>query len=265
MTHPIDDLPAYLAGDLDAAEQRRIEAHLETCAACRAELARLEEAYVALVESLPAEEPPAHVWERIERRVAAASPDRSVARPDRGAGPQAVERTPRDARPGREVRTPAPPAGRAAPPPGRRAPVRAGLWTSLALAASLVVAAVGVLWGVDQRQAFEALQAEQTEITRFLAREGVTARTLPIGSTQYAGTVLFGPGDRALVVMRDAPPPRQSYQAWGIAEGAVTSLGVIDARALEVPTGAFEQIAVSLEPAGGSASPTNVLGGVPTS
>ena len=36
--HPRDDLAAYALGALDAPEQRVVEAHVERCALCRAEV-----------------------------------------------------------------------------------------------------------------------------------------------------------------------------------------------------------------------------------
>jgi anti-sigma-K factor RskA len=79
------------------------------------------------------------------------------------------------------------------------------------------------------------------------------------------GAVLYRADGTALVVMRDAPGPGRSLQAWGVAAGAVTSLGAFEGRVLEVPTEGFEAVAISLEPLGGSATPTDVLGAAPRS
>lgn len=139
------------------------------------------------------------------------------------------------------------------------------MWSALALAASLTVAATGLLWGWDQRQNLVELRAEQEQITQWLAAPVVAVRTFATNDGMHGGTVLFRSDGPALVVMRDLPPPRQSYQAWGIGADGVVSLGVLEDRTLEVPSEGFAQIAVSLEPAGGSLTPTTVLGGVPTS
>jgi anti-sigma factor RsiW len=45
-----ETLDSYLDGELDANEHSRIEAHLETCAACCAELEALQELFAALKE-----------------------------------------------------------------------------------------------------------------------------------------------------------------------------------------------------------------------
>ena len=51
--HPIDDLSAFLDGELVPAERERVEAHLATCERCREELAELSQT-VGLLRRLPA-------------------------------------------------------------------------------------------------------------------------------------------------------------------------------------------------------------------
>ncbi len=50
-THPIDDLAAYALGILDPAEEHVVAAHLDVCAACRAEQSRLAETAWTVAES----------------------------------------------------------------------------------------------------------------------------------------------------------------------------------------------------------------------
>jgi len=50
---------------LDAAEARALEAHLSTCAECRAELAELQRAVSGIGLNAIAEEPPAHLRHRV--------------------------------------------------------------------------------------------------------------------------------------------------------------------------------------------------------
>lgn len=52
--HDLDELSAYALGSLDAEESARVEAHLESCAGCRSELAELRQATDAL-DRLPVE------------------------------------------------------------------------------------------------------------------------------------------------------------------------------------------------------------------
>ena len=255
MNHPYDDLTPYLLDELDAAEQKRVEEHLATCAACREELESLDETFVAMVERLPSEPPPPRVWEAIAQRTGVESEARAPA--PFGPIAERVDRDdePRSASEGADATTVPPPAE-------RRAPTR---WGALTMAAAIVVAATSVLWGWEQRQSYLEVRAEQTQITRWLTRPDVQARSFATADGAHGGTVLFQSDGRALVVMRDTAPPRQSYQAWGIGADGAVSLGVLGDRTLEVPAEGFEQIAVSLEPAGGSPAPTTVLGGVPTS
>ncbi|OPZ84364.1 MAG: hypothetical protein BWY76_01872 [bacterium ADurb.Bin429] len=68
-------LPIYSVDGLSARDRGRVEAHLAGCAACRAELDALAHA-TALVERLPAPEPPVNLWAGI----AAATVQRRAAR-----------------------------------------------------------------------------------------------------------------------------------------------------------------------------------------
>lgn len=65
-------LHAYADGELDAAEAKAVEAHLETCAACRAELAGIRELKAALRTLDFSEVAPDGLAAVIRRRVAAA-------------------------------------------------------------------------------------------------------------------------------------------------------------------------------------------------
>jgi anti-sigma factor RsiW len=75
----VHDLTAAYALDaLDPGEQRAYEQHLAACEACRAELARLQEAAGALAYGAPAPPPPAALRERI---LDAAAGERAVVVP----------------------------------------------------------------------------------------------------------------------------------------------------------------------------------------
>jgi anti-sigma factor RsiW len=66
-------LPWYVTGRLDEAEAAQVEAHLDGCAECRAEL-RFEERLEAEVARLPLEVEAG--WERMRRRIEADRPER---------------------------------------------------------------------------------------------------------------------------------------------------------------------------------------------
>ena len=60
--HPEGDLVAYLQGELEASDRDRVAAHVESCAACRDEVAAFESVVRALKRSWP--EPPEVHWGR---------------------------------------------------------------------------------------------------------------------------------------------------------------------------------------------------------
>lgn len=72
MQHPaVETLVAHASGHLDAALRVVIEAHLDLCAACRAELAALAQPGGRLLRDSPTPEggPPAALWARLEARL----------------------------------------------------------------------------------------------------------------------------------------------------------------------------------------------------
>jgi len=68
--HPqyADAIAAYALNALDAAEARALEAHLATCAECRAELAELRRAVNGIGLNAIAEEPPSHLRAKVVNR-----------------------------------------------------------------------------------------------------------------------------------------------------------------------------------------------------
>lgn len=64
------NLVAYAAGDLKPDRQRRVEAHLQTCAACRQEVEAIR-AGIALTRDLPLLKAPDDLWQRIEPKLEA--------------------------------------------------------------------------------------------------------------------------------------------------------------------------------------------------
>jgi hypothetical protein len=276
--HPLDELAPYLLGELDPIARAAVDGHLDRCASCRAELARLSDGFVAAVEALPPTPPSDGVWDAIAGRVAAERQHVPVAAPHRA--PEASAATPGAAR------------GRSRRAAGPHRPA----WAAGGLVASLALAAVLGVWGASQRQvaldlraelaaaravaasrateraqeiaALEALVGaladEQAHVARWLSDADVAIATIA-GDGGALGAVLYRVDGAALVVMRDAPGPGRSLQAWGVADGAVTSLGAFEGRVLEVSSEGFEAVAISLEPLGGSATPTEVLGAAPRS
>ena len=236
--HPQQDrLPAYLLGELDAATQASIEAHLATCEACRATLARLDDAYVASIETLDAPAPPTSAWSAIAARTGHAG----------------------------GTTTPAP------SPPPRQVP----RWLAAGWAATAIVAAVLGVWGVQQRatsiataDALATLEArvavleavastvqaradglvtEQGRLVRWLARDDVATRRLPVADDGISrGAVLFLPDRRALVTLRVPPAEGETHAVWGVSDdGSSDLLASFVTRTVEVEAARYDALLVA--------------------
>lgn len=260
MKHPRDELAPYLLGELSDAEVEALERHLAFCDACRGELHALGEGLTVLVDGLSAEAPPEGAWQAIAARV------RGDAHAGDGPAVDAAAAPPKDAlreEPGESRAAPAAPQPAAAPgrdvAAARRAP-RAAPWTTWALAAILVLAAGALWWGWTGRSALRAVEQEQTVVARWLARDDVVVRSLPMRDGGPLGSVLVLPDGRALLVLAAEPPEDRVYQAWGIGGDRTVSLGVVQDRVTEYRVDPFERFWLSLEPPGGSEQPTDILG-----
>ena len=64
-----ENIPAYALGALSPEEAAALKTHLQTCAACRAELARYQQIEDGLLTALPPRQPPARVRRNLERQL----------------------------------------------------------------------------------------------------------------------------------------------------------------------------------------------------
>jgi anti-sigma-K factor RskA len=229
--HPIDDLAAYVLDAVDdPGEREAIEEHLAGCEPCRQLLAEDEATLSCLVAD---EVPPAAVWAAIDVRTG-------------GAVPRVV--VPVEFGPVRAVPSTAP-----APPRGLRRRRLVGLVA--AAAALLAAVAVGP-------QVLEAGRGGGP------APSGdVAGRTLGV-LTDRDGTevarVTEGPDGAAVELVGAAALPRgRTYQLWRIDGGRPVSLGLLgDGTDDEVPVtlpAGTRRVAISNEPAGGSAFPSGLM------
>lgn len=219
-THPHDDLAVYALDALEPDERAAIDAHLEGCAACRAEL----DGYQATLGRMTVpEEPPDHVWEGISRQIGTA---------------------------------PAPVVGL-----DERRPDRSRLFLAAAAAVVVVVGlgAVAIGFGGDGGSTSVSEAAEQaaddpdsTLVELTGASGDVAARVVVTDDADY-------------VVFDDLPAldDELTYQLWRTDEGSPVSLGLLGdatqgATRLNVPED-VATFAVSREPAGGSARPTDIV------
>ena len=147
----------------------------------------------------------------------------------------------------------------APPQPVRRA------WQSWLVAATLLVAATGFWWGVQQRQSYVHLREQQQQVADWLSHSDVAAHQLLNAQGERLGSVLTLPSGRALFVLHEPPPAGSNYQAWGQQGDTRVTLGASNSSVLEIPYSGFDIIGVDLEFSDGEAQPSRPLGHVPIS
>jgi anti-sigma-K factor RskA len=253
---------AYAVDALTGDEARQAEAHLEVCAACRAELAQLREVLADLVAPV---EPPAAMRDS----VLAALDD--------------VEQLPPAAAPAAPLRALPDPAGRpevAAPATGddelaqrrtrrgaRRTPSR---WLpAVAAAAAAVLVAAAALGGWTalrwRDQAQQAQQAAAAVAQIAAAPDAVTVAASGGGAGWGSARVVASAslGEAVIVPTGVEPAPRGStWQLWWVTgEQAPRPAGLLSGpdgspEVLEGAADGATAVAVTLEPAGGSSAPT---------
>jgi len=217
-----DELAAYALGALEPHEAAAVEGHLVDCARCRAELARLAPAVERLPASVAPADPPRELRRRIMDAVeadAAGAPETSPPR-----RPPALRRRER-------------PAWRSRPALG------------LALAATL---ALGFLGGAALRGGDGAPQR-------------TTVRAQALTPAPVRAALVGGDGSWRLEVARLPPlPAGRVYEAWirsarGLAPSTLFVLSRDGRARVPLPDGlrAGEEVLVTREPAGGSATPSS--------
>jgi anti-sigma factor RsiW len=225
--HPTEDLPAYALGALEAHEREVIAAHLETCAVCTGDLAQFEDAlYEAAAIGVVNVEPPADLRTRIVARHRGARASSATSWGDRIVA-------------------------------FLRSPVPAAIPIALAL---LLVVALGVVGGTRQ-------QADTYARALAGVAEGRVVALAPTGVNPDARAAVVIPtqGSPYLIVRLPAPPTGKAWEAWVLKPGSsgpvavpagTTDRGDVFTLSLTVPLGAGDGVAITLEPASGSAQPT---------
>ncbi len=232
--HVSDLIPAYALDCLDGEEMAQVAEHLQLCQECRAELRAYQSVVDQLPLAIPQVEPSQQVKAALLRRV------EQVPSPEEK--PSAWVRF----KNGFKVATPA--------------------WglASLALVAVLLFSNLA-LW---------------RQVSQLQANPGATAlRVVNLAGTDFAPDasgiiVISQDGEHGTLVVDDLPDlgPGNQYQLWLIQDGQRTSGGVFSVKqggyAAKViyapqPLVDFGSFGVTIEPAGGSPSPTGekVLGG----
>ena len=226
-----ENIPAYALGALDAEDVRALESHLQTCEACRIELADYRALSESLLMATPAQNPPASLRRRLQRRLPSAQKTSS---------PRFV---------------------------WSFGQIAMGLALMLLLA--LNVSSYIQIQSLQRQQAQLANQLQNGQtILAMLAYPNT--QTLPIKADNIAGTLLIDKElNTAMIIVWGLPQldASQTYQAWLIdPQGKRTSAGIFRPQPDQPFTSAalfsaddltnFIGIGVTIEPAEGSDQPT---------
>jgi anti-sigma factor RsiW len=255
-------LGAYALDAIDADEALAIEAHLAECPRCRAEVDVHFEMAGAIGNTV--ESPPAGLWDRIADRLAApAGLDESPPMPNLGSGHAATASGPSAGESAKVVELADARANQAA----RSSKAVMRVSAVVAAAAVVVISILAVnLSRVDNRvgqiQSAFGGQSSQAVISQALANPEHRLANLKGATGEKLAEFVVTPDGRGYLVSSSMPslPASQTYQLWAFIGGKPISLGLLGNRPKQagftvagsaVPT----SLAVTIEPAGGVASP----------
>lgn len=225
--HPTEDLPAYALGALEQDEREVVAAHVETCATCARDLTQFEEAlFEAAAIGAVSVDPPSHLRTRIVLRHRGARVRNATSWGDR-----IVDFL--------------------------SSPVPASIPVALAL---LLVLALGAV-GVSRQQADTYARAVAGVV------DGQVVALAPTGANPDARAVVVIPtqGSPYLIARLPRPPAGKTWEAWVLKTGpsglvavpaGTADRGDVFTLSLTSPFGGGDGVAITLEPASGSAQPT---------
>jgi len=228
-----ENIPAYALGALDAEEVAALEAHLRTCASCRDELAAYRSTSESLLMAVPPQKPPAALRRRLQRQLAGGQ---KAARPRLN-------------------------------------------WSFSRVAAGVAIVLLLAL-NVFSVLQVRALRSQQAQLTDQIQNGQMAlamlsypnTQSFPIKEASVTGSLLLDTEyNNAVLILRGLPSisDDQTYQVWLIApNGERTSAGLVRPQAdlpfLSEPISSaqnlsnFVGIGMTIEPAGGSDSPTGL-------
>lgn len=251
---------AYALDALPEDEQARFEEHLESCAACRREVAELQAA-VAGVGELLEQAPPAGLKERVLAdidQVPQEAPRAPAAHAEPGAPPPTAPEAPSAGEgpsPGDEL--------------GARRAARRPWWAGLQGVAAAVVAVLVVGLGtviVNLYDRIDELETASSQVTEVLSAPDADTITVEGEAGSSARVVVSASRGEAVFLAdgMDQVSAEQTYELWLIDDAGAEPAGLFDVdeqgRATQVLTGDLESaaaIGVTVEPAGGSPQPTS--------
>ena len=239
-----DLIPDYVLGLLEREQEVQVEAFLDNCESCQAELQKYNTMFVSMVESLPKVSPSANSWDRLKEQIheSAVSPQKSLNAQEQIQA-QATNKN--------------------------NLPFMARLRSIFSLPnfayqgslAVMGVLALGVFWwGGYQYKAHVDMVHEKQMVTSWLV--SAEAQAIPIQSVdnKQIGSLFLRPDHSALFVLAEPPPPGQVYQTWGEMNDTCFPLGLSKNSIFEVSwQDNYESLLVSLEPQEGSEQLTNHL------
>ncbi|MFE5602654.1 anti-sigma factor domain-containing protein [Streptomyces coelicoflavus] len=243
----------YALDALDGAERVRFERHLERCDRCAAEVRALSEDAVRLAWSTAAPAPPA-LRERVLAAVRGTAQEPAPT-PTRTPSTGPVLRLPPP-----RVRGGRPDAGRSRGP--RPRPLLVPFATATA-AAALVVASLFAVQADRTRGELDTARDRAREIAHVLAAPDARAARSADERGRGVAVVASASEGRAVVTLSGygEPPGDRVRQLWLMRPGAEPrSLGLFDGDTPLIASGlnrAATSLAVTVEPAGGSALPTS--------
>ncbi len=226
-----ENLAAYALGALDPAEAAALEAHLQTCETCRAELADYGRISSGLLAALPARAPRSSVRRNLQKRLAGEKPR---VRPQFNWGFGQLAFT-----------------------------------AALAALVGLNLLTVSQVYSLRREQA-EFIEKRTSEQTAIAMLAYPTTQTITFDENGISGSLLVDKHRNLLAVFAwnlSVPPSGEIYQMWLIdPKGDRTSGGfltpepgypfVMAVIRSAQPLSAFNGIGITLEPLGGSPKPT---------
>lgn len=250
----------YVVAALPPDEAAEFETHLAECAGCRAEVAELREITAQLSRSVATEPPPAlrgAVLAAIARIPQSPVTDHQQLTSDDGSTTNP---------PGRHREVAPEPTGATVVPLHRS---RAGRLSALLAAAAVLAALALGGWALQARQDAERAADQATASTHRLAEllsaSDVRVVSGKVATTRGTAAVVMSPSrNEAVFVSTALPelPEGKVYEAWTFDPRPVPA-GIFSAgeakTAVSLPPEAFDakSVAVTVEPAGGSQTPTN--------
>ncbi|MGD0704641.1 MAG: anti-sigma factor [Trebonia sp.] len=231
--HLHDLADAYALDALDEAGRKRFERHLRSCPACTGEVRRLAEVTTAMAMAV-AVEPPPGLRDRVMSAVAVT----------RQLPPEVAE-------PRRVVALP-------------RSPWLPRLATGIAVAGVAAAVVLGVVQ-VNVQHRLDTVQAQNQAIAAVLAAPDAQIKS---ASTSVGGTanVVLSYSERKIVFTGSslpALPNSKVYELWLISSAAARPAGLLPAAnagktgpVLAAGLQAGDKVAMTVEPAGGTSSPT---------